>query len=90
MKISLSAATLAFVGLLIGSSPIFAFEQSRPIRAAEAKAFHACLFAGWVVDYCRFHTFAIGPDYDLLFHACVAANGGRAADYCWRQGPGER
>ena len=54
MKVLVVAAALVVGHFLINSSPAFAQQRSGlRLTAAETRAYHACLFAAWVEDYCR-------------------------------------
>ena len=62
----------AILTLLIGVVTSSAFALDRHPRLFAPARFHACVFAAWVDDYCRFHSYD-----DLTFRACFIANGGR-------------
>ena len=68
--------------LLISSIPLFADDAPRLLTPAQARAYHACLYASYIDNYCRFHSSASSA---AEFHECLIANGaGRAAlDLPW-------
>jgi hypothetical protein len=95
MKVVVIAARLVVVYFLIGSSPAFAQQRSALLTPAETKAYHACLFAAWVEDYCSANSWRLTASGDRVHSACVVANGGgrfplhdsrhwyNTDDYCW-------
>ena len=86
-------ALLVVAGLLIGAPEVFAQESFR-LSLAETQAFHECMYAAWVDNYCRDRTLWFLPNYHRWFLTCVDANGGgkypidgrrnwvSAEDYC--------
>jgi hypothetical protein len=88
MKRAIVAPLLIAASFLIGPPSVFAQEPFR-----QTKAFHECLRAAWVDDYCRNNTPWFFQNYGRSFMACVNANGGGkfpingrtwydAEDYC--------
>ncbi len=72
MKRVIVAALLIVANSLIGAPSVFA-QAPTP---AGTKAFHECLHAAWVEDYCRNNTQWLFANYGPSFLACVYANGG--------------
>ena len=84
MRALVIAATLLASYLLTPGSSALAQDQGGILSPAQRQAYHACLYAAWVEDYCRENSRALG--------ACVVANGGGrfpladrrfTDDYCW-------
>ena len=100
MKVLVMAATLVAGGFLFNSFPAFAQQRSALLLTpAETRAYHTCLFAAWVEDYCRANSWRLTASYDRVYSGCVAANGGgkfplgarnwyNTDDYCWRAARG--
>jgi hypothetical protein len=91
-------ATLLLVGLLLaGGSPASSQEARVLLTPEQTKAYHACLTAAWVQDYCRSHAWGIFGTYDRTNAECVAADRGdnysmqgrrfleNTEGYCWNQ-----
>lgn len=86
MRVLASAAVLAAGLGLVSSGAAFSGERDGwglP-TPAQARAYHDCLYAAWVEDYCRANSKAVD--------ACIIANGGGhfplsgrwfTDDYCW-------
>jgi hypothetical protein len=86
MRVLASAAVLSAGLVLVSSGAAFSGEREgwglpTPVQA---QAYHECLYAAWVEDYCRANSKAVG--------ACIIANGGGrfplsgrrfTDDYCW-------
>jgi hypothetical protein len=77
MRVLLTAATLVVVHFLINCAPAFAQERWSLLTPAETRAYHACLTAIWVEDYCRSTAWRVFVRYDRTYPACVLANRGR-------------
>ena len=84
MRALVIAAALLASYLLTPGSPALAQDPGGMLSPAQRRAYHACLYAAWVEDYCRENSRAPG--------ACVVANGGGrfpladlrfTDDYCW-------
>lgn len=73
MGIRLMAVVLTACGTLINSSPLVAQDNFGLLSRAGQRAYHACLYAHWIDDYCHFH--AWGP-FPQALRDCVIANGG--------------
>ena len=68
----LLALALAVVGVLASLSSLLAQDTLGPLTRAESIAYHACLRAAWVDDYCRSRSFGfLSSSYDT----CLTANG---------------
>ena len=95
MKKILLAAALGVSAFLSGSSTLFAQTPapSGLLPPGERKAYHACLRARWVDEYCRLRALGAFWDYGAVFDACLIANhvspgnvlvrGPGANDPCW-------
>ncbi len=95
MKALVMAATLVAGHCLISSSSAFAQERYGVILTPrESRAYHACLFAAWIEDYCSGNSWRPTSSADRVFPSCVIANGGgrfplngrtrdNTDDYCW-------
>ncbi len=96
MKVVVTAVTLVVGYFLISSSQALARQQSALLLTpAETRAYHACLFAAWVEDYCSANSWRLTASGDRVHSACVVANGGgrfplddsrhwyNTDDYCW-------
>jgi hypothetical protein len=86
MRVLANAVALAAGLVLASSGAAFsgAGERWGLLTPAQAQAYHECLYAAWVEDYCRANSKALG--------ACIIANGGGrfplagrwfTDDYCW-------
>ena len=68
-------ATILFATLAVLASAWPAFAQDlRLLNRAERKAYHACVFAAWIQDYCHKQVFFHVLDYAAAFDACVVAS----------------
>ena len=100
MKALVLAATLIVSQAFINCSPLYAEDRSGVLLTpTEMRAYRACLFAAWVEDYCRENSFRLTANWNRVFAACVAANGGgrfplvspdwhRTDEYCWNAARG--
>jgi hypothetical protein len=83
MNIRFMAAVLTGCQILIGTSPLRAQDQFGISTRAEKRAYHACLYADRINNYCRFHAWGFT---ELSFRDCIIANGGylklSVADAC--------
>jgi hypothetical protein len=84
MRTSVIAAILVASYCLVRGAPIHAQESGGLLSPEQRRAYHACLYAAWVADYCKENSRAI--------NACIVANGGGrfplgdrryTDDYCW-------
>ena len=66
------AAFLAVCLFLIGSSPLFAQDGSRLLTGAERRAYHACLYAAFITDYCQYNAWGSSI---AAYRECVRAHG---------------
>jgi hypothetical protein len=65
-------AALLFVGTLLATrSPARSQEAGVLLTPEQTRAYHACLTADWVQDYCRSHAWGIFGTYDRLVDACL-------------------
>jgi hypothetical protein len=95
MKALLAAVTLIVSFFLIDSTAARAQDiNGALLTRSELRAYHACLFAAWVEDYCRGNAWRPTASWDRVFLSCVAANGGGhfplagrrwydTDNYCW-------
>lgn len=85
MRSAVIGSTL-IVGYLLaqGSSALAQDQWGGMLSPVQREAYHACLYAAWVQDYCQENSRAVG--------ACIVANGGGGFpvdhprftdDYCW-------
>lgn len=78
MSVRVVAAVIAACQILVlsSSSPLLAqLAQDQfygPLAPREKKIYHACLYAHWIDNYCRFHAWGFN---DESFTNCVIANG---------------
>jgi hypothetical protein len=84
MKARVAAGALLAGYLLMNCSPALAGTPWGMLTPEERRAYHACLYAAWVQDYCEENSRAVS--------ACIIAHGGGAFpldgrhfihDYCW-------
>jgi len=84
MKVLVIMTTLVAGVVLTRCLPAFAEDRWGLLTPTQERAYHACLYAAWVEDYCRADSHA--------FAQCVIANGGGkfpldgrrfTDDYCW-------
>jgi hypothetical protein len=73
MHVRLTLAALTAFGVLISGSPLSAQAQFGRLTRAEKRLYHACLYADFIANYCRFHAWGYFPN---SFRDCVVANGG--------------
>lgn len=71
MNLRIIAAVLAAY-TVISSSPLLAHEQLGLLTGGEKRAYHACLYASFIHNYCRFHAWG---NSEGAFRECVIANG---------------
>ena len=53
MRTSVTAATLVASYCLAHGSPLHAQESGGLLSPEQRRAYHACLYAAWVQDYCQ-------------------------------------
>jgi hypothetical protein len=84
MKAVVAACGLLAGYLLINCSPALAGERWGVLTPEQRRAYHACLYAAWVQDYCEENSRSVV--------ACIIAHGGGGFplegyhfthDYCW-------
>jgi hypothetical protein len=97
MRVILAATVLTVGQLLAGASPAFSQQPRVLLTPEQTRAYHACLTAAWVQDYCRTHSWGIFGSFDRTEAECVAANRGdffslnsqrlyeNTEGYCWNQ-----
>ena len=91
-------AALLFVGTLLATgSPARSQEAGVLLTPEQTRAYHACLTADWVQDYCKSHAWGIFGTYDRTKTECIAANRGyifplfgrrmfeNTEGYCWSE-----
>ena len=91
-------AALLFIGaLLVNGAPARSQEARVLMTPAQTRAYHACMTAAWVQDYCKTHAWGIFSTYDRTRVECIAANRGdifpmyaqrmfeNTEGYCWNQ-----
>ncbi len=71
MNVRFVAVVLTACGVLLGSSPLLA-RDSGLLTPAEKRAYHACLYASFIDNYCRFNAWGSS---DSAFRECLIANG---------------
>ena len=71
MRVRSLAAILAAGLMVLYTSPLFA--QDAYLSRPEKRAYHACLYAQWITNYCRVFAWRI---YGHTFSDCIIANGG--------------
>jgi hypothetical protein len=73
MNFRFIAATLTACQIaLCYPSPVLAQDSWRILTLSEKRAYHACLYASFIADYCRFHAWGSS---EAAFRECVIANG---------------
>jgi hypothetical protein len=73
MTFRFTAAALAACQLaLCNPSSVLAQEHWGILSPREKRAYHACLYASFIIDYCRFHAWGSSQ---AAFRECVIANG---------------
>jgi hypothetical protein len=75
VKKILLAAALGGSAFFSGSSVLLAQAPTGLLPPGERKAYHACLKAKWVDDYCRARAVGALWNYGAVFDACLIANG---------------
>ena len=73
MNIRLISVVLTVCGILVNSFPLRAQDDHGLLSPAEKRAYHACLYAHWIENYCRFHTWGYS---EASLRNCVIANNG--------------
>jgi hypothetical protein len=58
--------------MLICSSPLLAEDDSRPLTQFEKREYHACLYASFIDNYCRYHAWGSSL---AAFRECIIAQG---------------
>jgi hypothetical protein len=90
MKFVIAGTVLAIACL---GRPLPSYSQVL-LSPVESRAYHACLFAAYIDDYCRENSGRLDAHWGRVYSACVAANGGgrfpldgrtwyNTDDYCW-------
>lgn len=72
MYIRFLAAVMAILQIMMIPSALVAGERWQLLTPSEKKAYHACLYASFINDYCRFHAWGSS---EAAFRECVIANG---------------
>ncbi len=58
--------------LSMSSLPLFAGDGSRLLTPSERRAYHACLYASFIENYCHFHAWG---STDAAFRECIISQG---------------
>jgi hypothetical protein len=97
MKVILTATALIVGQLLAGDSPAFSQQPRVLLTPEQTRAYHACMTAAWVQEYCHTHAWGIFGSFDRTEAECVVANRGdifslndrrlyeNTEGYCWNQ-----
>jgi hypothetical protein len=72
MDIRFISVVVVACQMLMNSSPLLAGDDARLLTGAQKKAYHACLYASFIDDYCRFHAWGSTA---AAFRECVIAQG---------------
>lgn len=71
MKGRLIGTILLTAACTVTSSTVFAHYRDDRLTPWQKRAYHACLYATYIRDYCNFHAPALGEG---AFEECVVAN----------------
>jgi hypothetical protein len=97
MKVTLVATALIVGQLLTGSSAALSQQPRVLLTPEQTRAYHACMTAAWVQEYCHTHAWGIFGTFDRTEDECVVANRGdifpmsgrrlyeNTEGYCWNQ-----
>ena len=97
MRVILVATALVVGQLLTGGSPAFSQQPRVLLTPEQTRAYHACMTAAWVQEYCHTHAWGIFGSFDRTEDECVVANRGdifpmsgrrlyeNTEGYCWNQ-----
>ena len=97
MRFTVGAAALVSGYLLASGAPAFSQDPSVLLTPQQTRAYHACMTAAWVQEYCQSHAWGIFGSYDRTEAECVVANRGdvfpmdgrrlyeNTEGYCWNQ-----
>ncbi len=97
MRVILAATAFIVGQLLAGGSPAFSQQPRVLLTPEQTRAYHACMTAAWVQEYCHTHAWGIFGSYDRTEAECVAADRGdifslnsqrlyeNTESYCWNQ-----
>jgi hypothetical protein len=97
MRFTVGAAALVSGYLLVSGSPAFSQDRSILLTPQQTRAYHACLTAAWVQDYCGTHSWGVFATFDRTNAECVVANRGdrfplegrrflqNTEGYCWEE-----
>jgi hypothetical protein len=58
--------------LPMSTIPLLAGDGSRPFSPSEKRAYHACLYASFIENYCRFHAWGAT---EAAFRECIISQG---------------
>jgi hypothetical protein len=72
MNTRFMTAVLTATSILTSASSVFAVDDFGFLSRGEKKAYHACLYAQFIGDYCRTHAWGFST---YSFRDCVIANG---------------
>jgi hypothetical protein len=97
MRFTAGAAALVSGCLLAFGSPAFSQNTRVLLTPEQTRAYHACLTAAWVQDYCASHAWGIFAIFDQTKAECVVADRGNifplngrrylqnTEGYCWEE-----
>jgi hypothetical protein len=97
MRIILIATALIVGQLLAEGSPAFSQVPRLLLTPQQTRAYHACLTAAWLQEYCQSHAWGILGTYDRTNAECIAVNRAdiyslndrrpfeNTEGYCWSQ-----
>jgi hypothetical protein len=97
MRFALGATALVGGCLLAYGSPAFSQDARLLLTPQQTRAYHACLTAAWVQDFCGSHAWGIFATFDQTKAECITADRGNifplegrryfenTEGYCWNE-----
>jgi hypothetical protein len=97
MRFTVGAAALVSGYLLASGAPAFSQDPSVLLTPQQTRAYHACMTAAWVQDFCTSHAWGIFATFDRTKAECIAADRGNifplegrryfenTEGYCWSE-----
>jgi len=97
MRVIVLAAALAVGCAFVDCSAAFSQEQRILLTPAQTRAYHDCLTAAWLLEYCQTHAWGAFGSYDRTKAECLAADRADVfalrdrryfennESYCWNQ-----